>query len=226
MSGADRKKHYFILYSQESGLQLLKNLINKYLPEGSGEAFIPCMEYYRRSEKTVRTKSIFPGYVFVYTDLNIREFHELLKIHRAEFQKAIRELGLKGMMESEEEFFTGLSDEQIDELSDLKPDEEAFMDFLREGSGLLTMSHGYEDTNKHYVVMDGPLKAYEDKITDVDKHNRKAFLTFEINGSTATAGFECKPKTYWFPKEDTTITRLDDGTEIDLEELKRKVMTI
>ena len=226
MSLAEKKMHYFILYSQESCLQRLKNLINKYLPEDTGEAFIPCMEYYRRGEKTVKVKNIFPGYVFVYTSLNMKEFHELIKTHRAEFQKAMRELGIKNMVESEGDAFLGLSEEQMDDLSDLRSDETEFIDFLRKGKGLLTMSSGYDDGNKHYVVMEGPLKAYEDKIRDVDKHNRKAFLAFEINGSTATAGFECKPKTYWFPKEDTAITRLEDGTEIDLEELKRKVMKI
>ena len=61
------------------------------------------------------------------------------------------------------------------------------------------MSAGYEENNR-YVVMAGPLKAYEDKIDDVDKHNRNAFLSFEINGKQAQAGFECKPREFWFPK--------------------------
>ena len=88
------------------------------------------------------------------------------------------------------------------------------------------MSAGYDDGNKKYVVMEGSLKAFQDKIIDVDKHGRKAFLTFNINGSQAQAGFECKPKSHWFPKEDSNIVKLEDGTEVDLKELTRSVMKI
>lgn len=51
-------------------------------------------------------------------------------------------------------------------------------------------------------------------------------MKFEINGRCAQAGFECKPKVYWFPKIDSKIAVLSDGTEVDLEELNQNVMKI
>ena len=83
--------------------------------------------------------------------------------------------------------------------------EEWFLNYLREGNGLLTMSSGYEyeiqihkskkekKAIKKYKVMEGPLKVYEDKIKKVDKHERLAFLDFEVNGWCAQAGFNCLP---------------------------------
>lgn len=54
----------------------------------------------------------------------------------------------------------------------------------------------------------------------------RLLLKFEINGRCAQVGFECKPKVYWFPKIDSKIAVLSDGTEVDLEELKLNVMKI
>ena len=139
---------------------------------------------------------------------------------------AVRELGFKEQyckdgIEADES-----SEDEIVLYPSVSDDEAEFLDLLRQGNGLLTMSAGYDDGNKKYVVMEGPLKAFPDKIIDVDKHSRKAFLTFNINGNHVQAGFECKPKAYWFPKEDSNIAKLEDGTEVDLEELKRSVMKI
>ncbi len=76
-------------------------------------------------------------------------------------------------------------------MSDVNPAEHEFLDCLRQSNGLLTMSSGYQEGKgdyKHFVVMDGSLKIYSDKIVDVDKHNRKAFLGFELNGRRCTSG--------------------------------------
>ena len=116
--------------------------------------------------------------------------------------------------------------------------EEWFLNYLREGNGLLAMSSGYEyeiqihkskkekKAIKKYKVMEGPLKVYEDKIKKVDKHERLAFLDFEVNGWCAQAGFNCLPRSHWEPKNDSNIVRFDDGSEADLAELKNKIMTI
>lgn len=195
------------------------------MPKENGEAFIPCMELYRRGKKKVEKVPIFTGYVFLYTSLNIKEVHEMLMGCRAGLKHTFRELALQVWWMDAPDF---LCDERGDcgiyGLSDLNGEESEFLDMLRQGNGLLSMSCGYEE-NKKYHVMEGPLKAYEDKIQKVDKHNRKAFLRFEIHGRQARAGFECKPKAYWFPGEETKIVTISDGTEVDLEELKRRLTT-
>ena len=222
MSG---KFRYCVLYIQDAEQHKLKGLIEKYLPKEHGEVFIPRMEMYRRGEKKVKEITIFSGYVFIYTDLNIKEVHEMLKGCRAELNSKVKELGLKERWMADPNFLYEKSEsDTLYELSDLNDEETAFIDVLRAGKGLMAMSFGYEE-NKKYHVMEGPLKVFEDKIENLDKHNRKAFLRFELNGRQARAGFECKPKTHWFPKENTKIAKLSDGTEVDLGELARKAMS-
>lgn len=217
---------YSVLYILDAEQHKLKGIIEKYLPKGRGEVFIPRMELYRRGEKKVKEITIFPGYVFLYTDMDIREVHEMLKDCRAEQNFVLRELALKERWASDREFLYGeTEDGALLELSDLDEEETEFLDILREGNGLLTMSCGYEENGK-YHVMEGPLKAFEEKIEKLDKHNRKAFLKFQINGRQVRAGFECKPKTHWYPKDNSRIVKLSDDAEVDLDELIQKVMKI
>ena len=214
------------------------------MPEERGEVFYPCMEYYRRDKKAVMTKPIFPGYVFLYTDMNIKEVHNMIRDHRAEISSGMRELALANEWLTDKNYLLSKSDRDgIYDLSDVDAEETEFLDYLREGNGLLAMSSGYEvvehmpkktgknhgkgeDVKKTYVVMEGPLKAYQEKITKVDKHERRAYLKFEINGNRAQAGFNCMPKAHWFPQNNSRIVRLSDNTEVDLDEVQRSVMTV
>ena len=237
-----QKKHrYCILYIPEGEQQKLVNILKKYIPTGRGEAFYPCMEYYRRDVKKVMVKPIFPGYVFLYTDLNIKEVHSLIRERRAEIGSGMRELALANEWLTDKDFlFLKSDDDEIYELSDVNDGEAEFLDYLRKGNGLLAMSSGYEvveripgkrknkkeEIRKTYIVMEGPLKVYENKIVKIDKHERRAYLEFEINGSRAQAGFNCLPKAHWFPDKNTRIVRFEDGTEADLTELEKSIMTV
>lgn len=217
---------YCVLYIQDVERYKLKILIERELPPERGEVFIPRMELYKRGEKKIREVTIFPGYVFLYTDRNIKEIHKILNGCRRELDTTLGELALRERWRGDPDFMQkAYEDEGLYDLSDLDEEETGFLDTLRQGDGLLTMSYGYEENGK-YHVMEGPLAAFEDKIQKLDKHNKKAFLRFEINGKQAKAGFECMPKTHWFPKEDSRIVKLSDGTEVDLGELSRSVMTI
>ncbi|MCM1284190.1 MAG: hypothetical protein NC180_10900 [Muribaculaceae bacterium] len=218
------RHRYCVLHIRDADQDKLKDIIEKHIPSGRGGAFIPRMELYRRGEKTVKEVPMFPGYVFIHTDLDMKEIHGMLTSCRTELNAAFRELALKEWQMADPDFLYKEGGE-LCSLSDLDDEETEFLDLLWQGGGLLAMSCGYEE-NKHYHVVEGPLKAYEDKIWKVDKHNRKAFLRFEINGRQARAGFECRPRAHWYPEEDTKIATLSDGTEVDLEELKKKVMAI
>lgn len=224
MAALDKKYTYFVLYIRDTEQYKLMNIIGKNLPAGHGEAFIPRMELYRRGEKKVKETPIFPGYVFIHTDFSRKKIHGILKNCHAVLDTAFRELALKELQMSSVNSLYG-EEGDFRELSDLDEEEAGFLDLLRQGGGLLAMSCGYEE-NQKYHVMEGPLKAYEDKIQKVDKHNRKAFLRLEVNGRQARAGFECKPKTHWYPKEGVQIATLPDGTKVDLGKLKKRVMTI
>ncbi len=191
---------YFVLYTTVSMQGKLRDLIEKWLPEGMGEAFVPRMEVYRRGEDESVPKEMFPGYVFVYTSLTAKEMHLLIQTNRHELLSVIKELSYKSRLESTKPDDENWEEGKLYDLLDLNPGEEEFMDLLRTGNGLLTMSRGYEEDGK-YHVMDGPLKAYEDRMINVDKHNRKAFLDIIINGRSVRAGFECKQKNFWKKQE-------------------------
>ena len=234
----DKRFRYCVLYILDADQHKLTGMIEKYLPKSRGEVFYPCMEYYRRDNKKVNTKAVFPGYVFLYTDLDMREVHQLIRAHRQQMQDvAVRELALSEQRVSDPDILVkDRLESEIYDLSDIDEEEEAFIDTLREGNGLLAMSSGYEDVDednaangknrKKYVVMEGPLRAYADRIIKVDKHNRRAFLEFEINGSRAQAGFNCLPKAHWFPNSNSRLVIFEDKTEVDLGELKDRIMTL
>ena len=237
----NRKFHYHIIYISSSKEQLLADFMKRHLEEGQGTAFVPRMEYYKRGDKAVRIREMFKGYVFVYSCLDIRELHFLIRSYRREIDAGLRELALRERTSGDPNYpyreytdqpvqtaeslryvprskRTAVSQKDADtekllaresseepkealyELSDINPEEERFLDTLREGDGLLGMSSGYRDGTQ-IVVMEGPLKDYEDCIDCVDAHNRKAFLAFTVNGRQAQAGFNCRPKTDWFPEQ-------------------------
>ena len=223
---AEKKFGYRILYIQDGARNKLMNLLKRHLPKGRGEAFYPCMEYYRRGDKEVKIRPMFPGYVFLYTDLNMKEVHSLIWFHRQELFASTRELALAQERASDIGVLLKADNHEIFELSDVSSDEAEFLDPLREAGGLLAMSGGYEISKNRYMVMEGPLKYYADKIIDVDKHNRKAFLKFEVNGRHAQAGFNCYPRAHYYPKNDSKIVMLSDGTEVDLSELKKKMNSL
>ncbi|NBJ02039.1 hypothetical protein D3Z62_18450, partial [Lachnospiraceae bacterium] len=89
--------------------------------------------------------------------------------------------------------------------------------------GVLRMSYGYREGGK-YVVMKGPLKEYQNRIARVNAHDRKAYLDIKINGRAVRAGFELKPKRYWFPDDSDAPMVLHDGTEVNLENLRNMMM--
>lgn len=221
---AERNFCYRVLYVPGAGQHRLKNIVEENFPDNSCKVFVPRMQRYRRGSKQLEEIPIFPGYVFLYTCLDMKEVHELLRGCQSEHDSAFLELSLRERQMEDPDFLYKDAGTGDYELSDVSDEEAEFLDLLRQGDGLLAISCGYEE-NKTYHVMSGPLKAYEDKIQAVDKHNRKAFLRFEICGRQVRAGFECRPKSYWFPKGGTAVATLSDGTEIDLEELKRKLTT-
>lgn len=154
-----------------------------------GEVFIPYMEYYKRREKAIKTKPIFPNYMFIYTSVEPMCLHKKIRDVVGEIRIGVRELGFKEQYNGK---FIGLDEVSEGDMvlyTNVSDAEKQLLDLLRQGDGLLTMSAGYEE-NKKYIVMEGPLKAY------------------------------------WFPSEDSSIVKLEDGTEVDVEELKRNVMTI
>lgn len=167
-------------------------------------AFVPMMEYYRRDMKGIAVKPMFPGYIFVKTKLSQAEFDIMLYdigIRKQGMIKQLKEEGITAMREEEIDFFSHLLDEQ----------------------GVSRMSYGYMKGSKA-VVTDGPLVYFQEHIVKADRHNRLAWLDFAFMNRRVQAGLtiskEKQPVSEQKPEENV----LADGTILDVEELKSKMM--
>lgn len=263
--------HYCVLYTQTLKQWEVTTVLKKKLPEGRGTVFYPCIELWRHDRKATEIRALFPGYLFVRSDMEPEELHHFIGEHRRDVSSFIKELRI-----SEKKISGGDAAERADEVNeyqyirmDLKEDEKAFLDFLlacgnedtdqeaggdakgKDGTcredtqragicknnhgeesaaalripteGVLWMSYGYREGGK-YVVMKGPLKEYQNRIARVNAHDRKAYLDIKINGRAVRAGFELKPKRYWFPDDSDAPMVLHDGTEVNLENLRNMMM--
>ena len=263
--------HYCVLYTQTLKQWEVTTVLKKKLPEGRGTVFYPCIELWRHDRKATEIRALFPGYLFIRSDMEPEELHHFIGEHRRDVSSFIKELRI-----SEKKISGGDAAEKVDEVNeyqyirmDLKEDEKAFLDFLlacgnedtdqeaggdaevKNGTcredmrkagicknsngeesaatlripteGVLRMSYGYREGGK-YVVMKGPLKEYQNRIARVNVHDRKAYLDIKINGRAVRAGFEVKPKRYWFPDDSDAPMVLHDGTEVNLENLRNMMM--
>lgn len=270
------KYKYCVLYTTVMKQERLLRLLKKRLPEERGVAFAPMMESYRRDGgKTLELKPLFPGYIFIRSDMKAGEMHEFIRKYKPEFMSYIKELWLaEKLATGEMETGSAIGDDEVPDpwdmqLSDLTDEEAKYLDLLldfdRTGgdvapdvvrymfdrdedtgveammprderkpddddatsidastAGLLRMSYGYRDNGK-WIVMKGPLRAFQDHIKDVNKHNKKAFLDFSIGGRIVRAGFDVKPKKYWFPEDEDAPEVLSDGSELDIDSLVKSM---
>ena len=93
-----KKCRYCVLYTQVLKQERLRDILKVGLPEGRGTVFYPCMEVYRRGAAGRRNEivPIFPGYIFIRSDMNAKELHEWIGSRRGELGAFIREISLRG----------------------------------------------------------------------------------------------------------------------------------
>ena len=118
--------HYCVLYTQTLKQYDVYRIIRKSMPEGRGTVFYPCVELWWNDTVNTVIRPLFPGYVFIRSDMNREELHNMLRSRRREILSFIKELKLM------ERKAAGLSlfGENEDVLIDLKDDEAEFFDFL------------------------------------------------------------------------------------------------
>lgn len=211
--------HYHVLFTRtEKQSEMLKALSGAF-PKSRGKIFLPMREYYRRDKKENDIKPLFPGYLFAYSDMSKKELHEFLLAHRVNVASFLKELGRSGR---------DLLEEQTIPLEDLATDlteeESRFLDTVLDKDGIQRMSAGYRERNGRVAVMEGPLIAYASRIVKVDRHERLAYLNLKFRKMDIVAGLEIKPKSHYFPDEENVPVVLGDGTEVDLLELKKRMI--
>lgn len=246
----DKVFHYCVLYVRASKQHKVADAIRETIPDGRGIVFYPCTELWWHGRDNTIIRPLFPCYLFIRSDMNAGELHDLIRKSRREELSFIRTLNLKtaarkkASEESKQE--TDAGKDENGALFDLSEDEAEFLDFMLDFSksdvadedrpglshlndrkdipetGVIRMSRGYRE-NGNYIVMEGPLKGYEHHIVDVNVRDRKAYLDVSINGHIAKAGLELWGKRHWFPDDKNAPAMLSDGMEVDLEQLARNM---
>lgn len=192
------QEHWYILFTLAAKQEQLCEIVRR---QGLN-AFVPMMEYYRRDRKGLAVKPMFPGYIFVRTDISQEEFDVML------YDIGIRKQGL--IKQLKEEGTAAMREEEID-----------FFSHLLDGQGVARMSYGYMKGSRA-VVTDGPLGYFQKRIVRADRHNRLAWLDFEFMDRRIQAGLTVSKE--YQPAPEPGERLLADGTSVDIEELKSRMM--
>lgn len=158
-------KNWYILFVQTEKQSQLCFLLEQ---EGV-HAFLPMMEYYRRDRKGLAEKPMFPGYIFVQSELDQKEFDSLLDSMEERRWGFIRQL--------KEEGGAALTEE-----------ERAFFQWLLDDAGTARMSYGYLNPAGKAVITYGPLIGCERHIRKTDKHNRLVLMDFAFREEPVQLG--------------------------------------
>ena len=221
-------KNWYILFVQTERQSQLCSLLEQ---EGV-HAFLPTMEYYRRDKKGLAEKPMFPGYIFVQSELDQKEFDSLLDSMEGRRWGLIRQL--------KEEGGAAMTDE-----------ERAFFQWLLDDDGTARMSYGYLNPAGKAVITYGPLIGCERHIRKTDKHNCLVLMDFDFREEPVKLGLtiltlkELKEQELYTEETESTILRnkekgadkvsedekvitvfdeeLQEEVEIDIEELISKM---
>ena len=150
------KENWYVLFVLVAKSDKLCSLLNK---KGIN-AFIPQMEYYRRDIKGNALKPLFPGYIFVKSEMDQSDFDNFLYKLGEQKDGLIKQLKEDGV--------SALRDEEIEMFNKLLNTE-----------GILEMSQAFIE-DKRAKVIEGPLIYYQNHIVKVDKHNKLAYLDIEF----------------------------------------------
>ena len=161
--------NYYVLYCQTLKCEGVCRRLNE---KGKLQAFIPQMESYHRLSNQILLKTMFPGYVFIKSELNQSEFDALLSSLSDERNGIIKEL-------------------KKSEVSALTQDEIDLYQRLWNQNGILEMSEGYKENGKT-IVTKGPLLLFQEEIIATDKRDMVAVLKLTFLDRNIKAGILLK----------------------------------
>lgn len=146
----------YVLFCQTLKVEKIAKILNQ---KNGIKAIIPKMETYIRKTDEIVLKAMFPGYLFVQSNLEQEEFSILLKSLYAEKDGIIKEL-------------------KKENVSALTLDEIKLLNEFLNKNGILEMSYGYKMSGRT-VVVKGPLEKFQDNI--IDSNKRDMYVTLNIN---------------------------------------------
>ena len=154
------EKNWYVLFVMGGKEQQLCDFLNQ---EANWYAFYPKIELVRRKNSIDHTieKPLFPSYIFVESDDKHQDFQTKLRELRARKTGIIKELNYKddvpALYKEEKEYLKGLLDEK---------------NILKKSIGCIE--------NDRVIIIDGPLKGYESRISKINRHKRRAVLEVEM----------------------------------------------
>jgi len=157
--------NYYVLFCQNSKVEKVCRVLNS---KKDIYAFIPKMETYIHLKEKIILKTMYPGYVFVKTEMNQLEFYQLINSLDEEKDGIIREL-------------------KKNDVSALTDDEIILMNQLLDDKGIMKISKGYKKDGKT-VVTEGPLIPYANNIIDSNKRDMIVILNIKFLNRNIKAG--------------------------------------
>lgn len=124
--GNGGKTRYYVLFTQTLKQWDVTEAIRKTLPEGHGIVFYPCVELWMGSLGQTVVEPLFPGYVFIRSDMDQYEMHDFIKDRRREILSFIKELRISENKIAGESAVDG----EDDTLADLNDEEAELLDFM------------------------------------------------------------------------------------------------
>lgn len=163
--GHEKKSRYCVLFTQTLKQWDVTETIKQALPEGRGVVFYPCTELWMGSLGQTVVEPLFPGYVFIRSDMGRCELHEFIKNRRREILSFVKELWLtNGMQISGEDEF-----DSKDMLTDLTDDEAELLDFMLEfryGDGMTAQADNAGSKDAAEQTTDTGKKIWHRKIPE------------------------------------------------------------
>lgn len=157
--------NYYVLFCQTVKTEKICQRLNEY---DEIQVFIPKMERYFRLKDIIELQVMFPGYLFIKTELSQMEFDSLLLSMNERRDGIIKELKKKEV--------TALTDDEIE-----------LLHHLLDKDAILRMSEGHKEKGKT-VVTKGPLLLFQKDIIDSDKRDQLAVLNIRFLDRNIIAG--------------------------------------
>lgn len=153
----------YVLFNRQTKTNYLLRLLNK----NGLFSFVCKMEYYRKDRDFIEEKELYPGYIFIKSELNQLDFDKQLSSINDKY-------GLIKQLKSEG-------------LPALSTEEQYLFDILFDELGILRMSYCTLIKNRAHVH-EGPLKGLDSFIIKYDKPQRLAYLNVKILNIVIKAG--------------------------------------
>lgn len=157
--------NYYVLFCQTVKTEKICQRLNEY---DEIQVFIQKMERYFRLKDIIELQVMFPGYLFIKTELSQMEFDSLLLSMNEKRDGIIKELKKKEV--------TALTDDEIE-----------LLHHLLDKDAILRMSEGHKEKGKT-VVTKGPLLFFQKDIIDSDKRDQLAVLNVKFLDRNIIAG--------------------------------------